>query len=221
MIRPPRSRPGDGPATGDPGARPRAGRSTLALLVLTALVGCGHGPAVKARPLAAVGMAGYHTFGWATPVPVVVASEDRERDAAVLEYTIRNEIDGQLAAKGYSHVAEGVPPDFLVDFGIRLEEKSADTFGQYIEYRDEGGKQGLGPAFVFGYEQGSLVIEVTDTATNQLAWRGTGRAILDDGQDIVKVANSVDKILADFPNARGEHVPQPVNDEGTFHVPRP
>lgn len=169
----------------------------------------------------AVGMAGYHTFGWATPVPVVVADDDRERDAAVLDYTIRNEIDGQLAAKGYSHVPEDAHPDFLVDFGIRLEEKSADTFGQYIQYRDEGGKQGLGPAFVFGYERGSLVIEVTDTATHQLAWRGSARTVLDDGQDIVKIASSVDRIMADFPPSGGGHAPLPVNDEGTIHVPRP
>ena len=44
-------------------------------------------------------------------------------------------------------------PGLLVDFGIRLEEKDADTFGEFIKYRDQGGKQDVGPAYLFGYQE--------------------------------------------------------------------
>ena len=196
---------------------------TLLVLTAAALLGCSSAAAVKTKSVPIVGMAGFHTYDWGTPAPVVVADEDRERDAAVLEYTIRDAIDRQLAAKGYRHVESGARPDFLVDFGVRLEEKSTDTFGQYIQYRDLGGKQGMGPAFVFGYEQGSLVVEVTDARTNQRAWTGSARTVLDDGQDVVKLDASVGKIMADFPDAGGKPPAQKVDldSPGMFHAPVP
>ena len=128
-----------------------------------------------------------------------MVAEGSRRDAAVLEFTVRNAIDQQLAAKGYRHVERGERPDFVVDFGIRLEEKSTETFGEYIKYRDLGGKQAMGPAFVFGYEQGSLVVEVTDARTETRAWTGSGHTVLDDGQDVLKLEASVGRIMADFP----------------------
>lgn len=211
---------------GGPGRAARRGIAGLvagALLAATALLGCSNAATVKTKSVPIVGMAGFHTYDWGTPEPVVVAEEDRERDAAVLEYTVRNAIDQQLAAKGYRHAERGERPDFLVDFGIRLEEKSTETFGEYIKYRDQGGKQGMGPAFVFGYEQGSLVVEVTDAHTETRAWTGSARAVLDDGQDIAKLEGAIGKIMADFPAAGGKAPPIKVNldNPGMFHAPVP
>ena len=172
---------------------------------------------------------------------MVVADEERERDAAVLEWTIRNAIDQTLAAKGYQRIVAG-DPDFLVDFGIRLEEKSTDTFGEYIKYRDEGGKQGLGSAFVFGYEQGSVAIEITDARSNAPLWTGSERIVLDDGQDVSKIEGAANRILAGFPgkgvpprrrprpSARlprtrsatsGRPSPESVSERGAHDAPRP
>jgi hypothetical protein len=197
-------------------------RPTLALVTVALLLGCSP-TSVKTKSAPIVGVAGFHTYDWGTPAPVVVAEEDRERDAAVLEYTIRDAVDRQLAAKGYRRVEGGTQPDFLVDFGVRLEEKSTDSFGQYIQYRDLGGKQGMGSAFVFGYEQGTLAIEVTNAHTNQRAWSGSARAVLDDGQDVVKLDASVARILADFPDAGGRAPTKKVDldSPGMFHPPVP
>ena len=194
-----------------------------ALLAATALLGCANAAAVKTKSVPIVGMAGFHTYDWGTPEPVVVAEEDRERYAAVLEYTVRNAVDQQLAAKGYRRVESGERPDFVVDFGIRLEEKSTETFGEYIKYRDQGGKQALGPAFVFGYEQGSVAIEVTDARTETRAWTGSARTVFDDGQDVVKLEGAIARIMADFPNAGGAKAPVKVNldSQGMFHAPVP
>jgi hypothetical protein len=203
----------------------RASSATMAVVAIVtaaALLGCSSAAAVKTKSAPIVGVAGFHTYDWGTPAPVVIADEDRERDAAVLEYTIRDAIDRQLAAKGYRRVEGGTQPDFLVDFGVRLEEKSTDSFGQYIQYRDLGGKQGMGSAFVFGYEQGSLAIEVTNARTNQRAWTGSARAVLDDGQDVVKLDASVGRILADFPNAGGKPAQKvDLDSPGMFHPPVP
>jgi len=173
------------------------------ILLASAGLGCSSAARVKTKSATAVDVSFYRTYEWGTPAPVVVADEERERDAAVLEWTIRHATDQQLAAKGYRHIDAGASPDFLVDFGVRLEEKSTDTFGEYITYRDLGGKQGMGPAYVFGYEEGTLVLEITDVRTRERAWSGSSRTVLDDGQDVTKLEASIGRILASFPNAGG------------------
>ncbi|HEY8514585.1 MAG TPA: DUF4136 domain-containing protein [Candidatus Binatia bacterium] len=176
-------------------------RALLSPVVLgLALAACAS--ATRARDVAApaVDVSTYRTYAWATAAPVIDADEERARDAAVLEITIREAVDRALAAKGYRPAA-GASPDFLVDFGVRLEEKSADTFGEYIAYRDRGGQQNLGGAFVFGYEEGTVVVEVTDARSRKPAWSGARTVVLDDGQDIAKLEGAVGEILAGFPVA--------------------
>jgi hypothetical protein len=176
----------------------------LAAVVLLPLAGCATA-GVKTAESTSIDVSGYRTYDWATPAPVVVANEDRERDAAVLEWTIRDAVDRQLAAKGYRRAA-GATPDFQVDFGIRLEEKSTDTFGEYITYRELGGKQEMGSAFVFGYEEGTVRLEATDARSRAVVWSGTGRTVLDDGQDVTKLEDAVAKLLASFPAASASPV---------------
>jgi hypothetical protein len=169
----------------------------------------------------------YRTYAWGTAAPEVIADQERERDAAVLEYTVRHAVDQQLAAKGYQRIEVG-NPDFMVDFGIRLEEKSTDTFGEYITYRDAGGHQELGPAYVFGYEESSLVLQINDARSGKRIWRGATRTVLDDGQDVTKLESSVTRLLAEFPSRPGSPAAlapptrKPSEPKmGDIHVPEP
>jgi len=173
-----------------------------AAAAVAVLGGCSTTAAVKSTPAARFDASQYRTYEWGTPAPVVVAYEDRERDAAVLEWTIRDAVDRTLSSKGYQRIEAG-DPDFKVDFGVRLEEKSADTFGQYIKYRDAGGQQNLGGAYVFGYEEGALVIEATDSRSSTRLWTGSERVVLDDGQDVKKLEQAAGRILAGFPGRPG------------------
>jgi hypothetical protein len=203
--------------------RRRSGALALAVLV-AAVAGCSSA-AVKTKSSVSFDPSAYHLYEWATPAPIVVADEERERDAAVLEWTVRHAVDQQLAAKGYEQIVAG-NPDFLIDFGIRLEEKATDTFGEYIKYRDEGGKQELGPAYVFGYQESSLVLEVTDARSNKRLWRGAARTVLDDGQDVTKIEGAVARMLAEFPSRPGSAAATAARKPsepkmGDIHVPEP
>lgn len=182
-----------------------AGRPSLRALVShvvlgLALAACASATRVRDTGTPAVDVSAYRTYAWATAAPVIDADEERARDAAVLEVTIRAAVDRVLAAKGY-RLAEGTTPDFLVDFGVRLEERTTDSFGEYIAYRDRGGHQGLGSAFVMGYEEGTLLLEVTDARSHARAWSGARTTVLDDGQDVSKLERAVGEILAGFPAA--------------------
>ncbi len=176
--------------------RALAGHVVLGL----ALAACASTARVRDAGTPAVDVSSYRTYAWAIAAPVIDADETRARDAAVLEATIRQAVDRALAAKGY-RLAEGTTPDFLVDFGVRLEERTTDTFGEYIAYRDRGGGQGLGAAFLLGYAQGTVLLELTDARSRARAWSGARTAVLDDGQDIAKLERAVDEILAGFPAA--------------------
>jgi hypothetical protein len=211
----------------------RRSSGTLVLTVfVVAVAGCAtaavkskDAPAEKAAPT--FDASGYHTYEWGTAAPEVIANEERERDAAVLEYTVRHAVDQQLAAKGYQRIEAG-NPDFVVDFGIRLEEKSTDTFGEYITYRDAGGHQELGPAYVFGYEESSLVVQINDARSGKRIWRGAARTVLDDGQDVTKLESSVARLLTEFPSRPGSPAAtapparKPSEPKmGDIHVPEP
>lgn len=204
----------------------RRGRSLVLAALVATVAGCATA-AVKTKPSASFDASAYRTYEWATPAPVVIADEERERDAAVLEWTIRHAVDQQLAAKGYQRIEAG-SPDFKVDFGVRLEEKATDTFGEYIKYRDSGGKQELGPAYVFGYQESSVVLEITDARSGTRLWRGAARTVLDDGQDVTKIEAAVDQMLAEFPSrpdspaASAPPVRKPSQPKmGDIHVPEP
>jgi len=181
---------------------------------LAVVAGCASAARVKTEQAPAIDVSAYRTYGWGTPAPVIEADVERERDAAVLEYTIRDAVDRQLAAKGYQR-ADDSSPDFLVDFGVRLEEKSTDTFGHYIAYRELGGHQDMGAAFVFGYEEGTLLLEVTDARSRERAWSGSKRTVLDDGQDVGKLESAVGAILAGFPAAGAAPAPAAAGSGGS------
>jgi hypothetical protein len=208
--------------------RPVRRRTRALVLAVLALAGAGCSTAaVKTKSAPGFDTSRYQRYQWATPAPVVIANEERERDAAVLEWTVRNAVDQQLAAKGYEQIVAG-NADFMVDFGIRLEEKSTDTFGEYIKYRDAGGKQELGPAYVFGYEESSVVLEITDARSGTRLWRGAARTVLDDGQDVTKIEAAVGQMLAEFPSRPGSTaasappVRKPSQPKmGDIHVPEP
>ncbi|MBM4243750.1 MAG: DUF4136 domain-containing protein [Deltaproteobacteria bacterium] len=199
----------------------------LAVIALGAtIVGCATA-VVKQKSSPAFDASAYQRYQWATPVPIVIADEERERDAAVLEWTVRHAVDQQLAAKGYQQIAAG-NPDFLVDFGIRLEEKSTDTFGEYIAYRDAGGRQELGPAYVFGYEESAVLLEVTDARSGARLWHGSARTVLDDGQDVTRIESAVTKLMAEFPSRAGSPAATAAPARkasahrlGDIHVPEP
>lgn len=200
------------------GVRPVLAASVVAVLA----AGCAATAPVKSTPAAKFDASAYRTYQWGTPVPVLVANEDRERDAAVLEWTIRDAIDRTLTSKGYQRIEAG-DPDFEVDFGVRLEEKSTDTFGEYITYRDAGGQQNLGGAYVFGYEEGALVIEATDARSETRLWTGSERVVLDDGQDVKKLEQATARILAGFPGrpGSGSNAVAPATTSGSTPTRKP
>ena len=129
-------------------------------------------------------------------------------DNPLLDSRIRKAVDRSLAQKGYKKISQGTP-DFYVGYKYAI----------LTRIRSEGARTGIGFGFggsgsfgtvgigtgsdVRDYDEGMLVIDITNTKNRKLLWRGTGTRRVsrhsDPKETTKKVNQTVEKILAQFP----------------------
>lgn len=153
------------------------------------------------------------SYNW-IPEPQKV-SGDPKIDNPFIERRIRDAVDKQLAAQGYEKRSSGTP-DFLIGYQVAIGKKLAvSTVNNYYGYGVGAGWHHRGArrygasrvyvseAYVYEYDQGSLVIDVVDPETQKLIWRGSAQAEVDRSASREKrekrISKAVQKILAGFP----------------------
>jgi len=133
---------------------------------------------------------------------------DLRVDNPLLDSRIRKAVEKSLAQKGYQKIIKGTP-DFYVSYkyGIltRIRSERVRT-GIGFGFGGSGSFGGIGigtGSDVREYDEGMLVIDITDTKNQKLLWRGTGTRRVSRHSDPEKttkeVNENVDKILAQFP----------------------
>ncbi len=133
---------------------------------------------------------------------------DLRVDNPLLDSRIRKAVDRSLAQKGYQRIFQGTP-DFYVGYkyGIltRIGSKRVRT-GIGFGFGGSGSFGGIGigtGSDVREYDEGMLVIDITDAANKKLLWRGTGTRRVSRHSDPAKITKEVneniEKILAQFP----------------------
>ena len=179
-----------------------ARRAARALVVLIVVISGACGPPTPVRIMSeanpTANFSTYRTYNWASSSPGGTRpspSNDRE----ILEWRIRNAVEAQLAAKGFVRALSG-QPDFLVDYHIERTQKNTETIGDYIRYRQSGGDAGVGEAYVMGYEEGSLVLDVFDAHTRDLVWRASATGVINPEQQQQRVTEAVRQMLQRFPS---------------------
>lgn len=115
----------------------------------------------------------------------------------MVDWRVRTDIDEQLAAKGYRN--EQLHPDFLVAYKMHVASKTIDSFKDLLEYRERGGQQGVSDAYVLGYQERSLTVEIFDARTRKLVWRSQATALLESAQERQQIRQAITKMLATFP----------------------
>jgi hypothetical protein len=142
-------------------------------------------------------LARFRTYDWTSPM---IASTRGARDpVAAIDQRVRAAVDAELAAKDCARRASADPADFLVDYDVAIEEKDAESFSELLRYRAAGGTKEAGQSYVEGYDEGTLVLEIMDARTRQVAWRATARAILNDDDPHQRIEEAVHAMLARFP----------------------
>jgi len=198
-------RAGDGGAHGDSlwSQGMRSVRPTILLLAALVLTSCSR-IVVSVDHDSAADFRALQTYAW-RPGPQGEMADPRF-DSAVIDKYVRAAIDRVLASKGYRMAAPGATADFLVGYDAVTRQKvSAQTINRRYGYRavPSGGWRGGPQTHVPDYDQGTLVIDIIDSGTVQLLWRGSGTGVVDPQASPEKreqrINDAVERILADFP----------------------
>ena len=141
---------------------------------------------------------GYHTYAWIPAQPGPEQSP-AARDPRVREAVIRG-LESALASKGLTRTEQS--PDLLVAVhGWAVGRIDVRQYG----YAYGPSPYGFYPTLATGgvdvreYRDGTLIIDLVDTATKQLVWRGTATDSFNPGAEAKTVAKAIEKTMAEYP----------------------
>ncbi|NUS39389.1 MAG: DUF4136 domain-containing protein [Lysobacter sp.] len=165
-------------------------RRSLAIAALTLLLAaCASTPMVQTDHDPAVQFAQYHTYSW---------RQKPQEGPALLMQRIVDDIDAQLAAKGWRQVPEG--GDVVVAAHVATRERNrVDTFYDAPMW---GGWGWYGPGWNAGfahttstsYTVGTLLVDMFDAKTRRAIWSGVAEGTVP--QSPVQVNQKLDEAVA-------------------------
>jgi hypothetical protein len=172
----------------------------LQMMALLMLVACASssGVHVKSDRNPGTDFGRYASYAWAR-APLGGGVWPARNDRTAFDWKVRELVDAELTRKGYAQGAPG-QADLLVDYRVSVQEKElSDTFGEYARYRSAGGEEGLGEAWVQGYREGTLVMEVSDAATRRLVWYGSASAVVNPALRDQRMPDAMRRVFETFP----------------------
>jgi hypothetical protein len=157
-----------------------------------ALAGCTSGPTVKTDFDPATNFGGYHSYSW------IYTATPQGMNPLLFE-RVRASINRSFAARGF---AQATPGEFAVAFTIgRRDSVQITDFGAYgPSYRPYAWGPGFHDIDVRQITDGTLVIDIYDTATRKPIWHGIATQQVDPNKvDQAVIDTAVDAVLAGFP----------------------
>ncbi len=164
-------------------------------------VGCAPTMTIDTQHEADVDFSTYHTWNW------LPAMGDQPVDPSVadpvVQARIRNAIESELLARGFRKTPENA--DCFIVYHAALTDHLSQTTvddrydnADYAEYT-----QNWEHGYTHEWQEGSLVIDILDSQTVKLVWRGSARAELTldatDEEKDERVNEAVKKMLKKFP----------------------
>ena len=118
----------------------------------------------------------YKTYTWA-PVATSPTGDAAAGTAnSLLNRRIRNAIEHQLADKGMQPDSDN--PDLLVVYHVGVKDKVQVTDWGY-SYSSHYWGMGTRDIDVYQYQEGTLIIDLVDTRSKTLVWRGSGTKVVE------------------------------------------
>jgi hypothetical protein len=172
------------------------------VLAFAALVASGCATTMTAGSHSERGLdfARYRTYDWG-PADALPTGDPRLDGNPVFKDQLQGAVERELALKGFELAAAGTP-DLLIHYHAHVSERiRIGATGQ--PYANCPGDECLGE--VIEYEAGTIVLDIVDTRTNRVIWRGWAQdsveGILDDPDKLEeKVNESVKRMLARLPS---------------------
>jgi hypothetical protein len=154
---------------------------------------------------------GYSSYSWFELASPPDKAKPPTEANTILTRRIRWAIDGELAGKGLKSVPVG-DADFLVTYSLVLQSRMVmyhsgwsypmGGWGWGWGYRGGGWGVGWsgGRSSMETYTEGTIVVDVLDTGTRKLVWRGIiENAFRKPNPDDEKIRKVVLRVMQDFP----------------------
>ncbi len=164
-------------------------RTCWALIIATVLLGVAAWASVTTDYDRSANFANYKTYSWGR----------LQAPDSMWEQRVKNAINSQLAAKGWTQVPSG--GDVVVNaLGIAHLERQGNVSWNGMGPWG-GGAFGTATATPSTYPVGTLVIQMFDAKSKNLIWRGISSETLSEksNKDTKKLDKDVDKMFKNFP----------------------
>jgi len=143
-------------------------------------------------------------------LPLHAPGQKQKDKNLFVQSTIAQEIDTELRNRNYIKLKDDGKQDFIIGYRLIVETSQASTHGSIgIGMGSYGGRTSVGvgigiPLFsTKTYQEGNLLIEITDSKLNTVVWQATGTnsITIDADRDRTReeIRETVKKILAEFP----------------------
>jgi hypothetical protein len=165
----------------------------LALLGLALLAGCS-GIKVSIDYNRDWDFNSYRTYDWVADSPPVL--RDPLIDTTMLERRVKNAVDRELNIKGYRKSKDS--PDFWVAYHVATQNQvDVSTCGYHYPTSPHcWGSE----VETYSYTKGTLLLDIIDSESEELVWRGSAESAIYDVKDAEQTINqAVKKMLKSFP----------------------
>ena len=183
-----------------------------AITLLLLLAGCSNQPSFTVDYAESADFSGFRSYRWYDDIHGSELAEYRQYNSS--DSRVRTYVDRELKAKGLRESTTN-RADVWVNYHISKEQHmNIDNFSRYPSVGMHGGMgvgtygsavslgYSTGPS-VRTYNEGTVVLDIIDTATSKVIWRGIAEGRLKNDMSINdknRVASEVaTELLADFP----------------------
>jgi hypothetical protein len=110
-------------------------------------------------------------------------------------------INAQLTSKGWQLVTEGADVGIIANGATRHEHTLETFYSGFGGWRWRGWGVGMATTIPETYEVGTLIVDLFDTKTKQVVWRGTATETLPEKPEKTaeKLNKAVEKMFKKFP----------------------
>ena len=158
-----------------------------------------------------ISFASLKTYHWVPGTPKKTGNIKLDSNS-LYHSRIKKEIDNWLGSRGYSK-KEQSQTDFLVTYYVMVEKRTEllsinDYYGYpgywgYGHYGYYGFSGGYNRQYLYEFDYGTLIIDIVNSETKKLMWRGSIAQQVYEGQKpekrIARIAKAVNGILRNFP----------------------
>jgi len=171
----------------------------MAIAAAMLLVGCASSYDIKYDYDVDSNFSAFKTYAW---IPRAVSQGPTSATSAMqnntlLDKRIRNAVDAQMQSKGFTLTEDN--PDVLVVYHTGAQNKVDVTSMGY------GYWGAASNVDVYSYTEGTLIVDLVNANTKQLAWRGSATGVVDPGsspeQMEANINNVVTRMFANYPPA--------------------